>query len=97
MLVEYEERYQSKNPQFIQPITNENKLKEIKEHNIDIYNYQRMKIWKMDNKNIMGFKPSQLFQYGEYPLSDFEQTSFVFSVFTNNLHFFTSSDEKIVI
>lgn len=95
MLTSYEERYASQNPQFLQPVTNEDWRSKIKSSGIDFSEYERIKLWKPDNENFAKYKPSQLMKTGEYPFSNFETNSFVFSM-AGNYFFFNSNDHKMI-
>ena len=100
MLQNYEQTYEQRN--FSEnPITNSNWRQIAKEKNIDIRNYERLKLWKTDNDSIINFQPSKIMSMpGSYPFGGLDENQNIFCLFSGisgNSVFVDSNDKPLIL
>ena len=96
MIKQYESQYVYKN---LPPIFSKDKKWIELFNKISFKEYKQVEIWKKENKNVAGFKPSESMNLqGEYPFSSLEDNQDIFCLFSgisgNNAY--TDSDDRLL-
>lgn len=79
---------------FLDPITNEKWAKLFKQRKLNPTDFQNYKVIPKENE-LTRWKPSDLYQPGEYPFSNYYSNSFVLCFF-GNFKMFDSNDRKLI-